>query len=140
MKEAVTYGLVFIGLAIIALVWPRSGTSSDNPVHVGNVRHIVDGDTLYLHGVERSIRVWGIDAPEQREKGYKAATDALSRLAYGKRLWCEQVAIDRYDRIVAKCRLGDGRDIGEEMIKQGHAREYCRYSRNKYGTCKPRRR
>ncbi|MDG1938177.1 MAG: hypothetical protein P8I62_04925, partial [Pseudomonadales bacterium] len=45
----------------------------------GVVRHVVDGDSLYLVGVKRQIRLWGVDAPELDESGYAAARRALTK-------------------------------------------------------------
>jgi micrococcal nuclease len=46
----------------------------------GAVRYVTDGDTFKLRGVERPIRVWGLDAPERNERGASAATSTLRRL------------------------------------------------------------
>ena len=40
-------------------------------------RYVVDGDSLYLQGIKKQIRLWGVDAPERNEKGFKQATAAL---------------------------------------------------------------
>ena len=51
-------------------------------------------------------------------------------------LTCEQHQRSRsYGRLVALCRLPDGRDVAAEMIEAGQAREWCRYSRGYYGGC-----
>ena len=100
------------------------------------VSKILDGDTFTLSGQSRRIRVWGPDAPEWNHQGGSAATASLRGLISGKRLRCAIRDIDRYGRLVAQCFLPDGRDIADEMIRSGAAREYCRYSRGYYGTCR----
>ncbi len=102
----------------------------------GVVRHVTDGDTLSLGGVDRAIRVWGLDAPERDERGASAATSTLQRLIAGQSLTCRVRDIDRYGRIVGKCFLPDGRDIAAQMIAAGVAREYCYFSGGYYGTCR----
>jgi endonuclease YncB( thermonuclease family) len=70
-----------------------------------------------------------------RGTGGTAATATLRALIAGNRLHCDVLDIDRYGRLVAQCFLPDGRDIAAEMIRSGVATEYCRYSRDFYGTC-----
>lgn len=102
----------------------------------GAVRYVTDGDTFSLRGVERPIRVWGLDAPERNERGASAATSTLRRLVGGQSLTCRVRDIDRYGRIVGQCFLTDGRDVAAQMIAAGVAREYCYFSGGYYGTCR----
>ena len=88
-----------------------------------------------MYELEPAIRIWGLDAPETDEAGGSAATHALKDLIGGQTLTCVIKDVDRYSRIVAQCRLDDGRDIAAEMIRLGVATEYCRYSEGYYGTC-----
>ncbi|WP_377404656.1 thermonuclease family protein [Plastorhodobacter daqingensis] len=121
-------------LAIVVLsVGPASAQT--NTVS-GAVRYVTDGDTLSLRGVDRPIRVWGLDAPERNERGASAATSTLQRLVAGQSLTCRVRDIDRYGRIVGQCFLPDGRDIAAQMIAAGVAREYCYFSGGYYGTCR----
>lgn len=59
----------------------------------------------------------------------------IARAYFGQPLRCQVRDIDRYGRYVGQCFLPDGRDITAEMIQMGVAREYCRFSRNHYGSC-----
>lgn len=102
----------------------------------GAVRYVTDGDTFSLRGVERPIRVWGLDAPERNERGASAATSTLRRLVGAQSLTCRVRDIDRYGRIVGQCFLADGRDVAAQMIAAGVAREYCYFSGGYYGTCR----
>ncbi|MEL6826613.1 MAG: thermonuclease family protein [Pseudomonadota bacterium] len=101
------------------------------------VAYIVDGDTLNLEGVQRRIRIWGIDTPERGETGFQEATNALRDLTKGQHLTviAMETSSDRYGRTIARLRRDDGLDIGRAMIEGGHAREYCRYSKGYYGQC-----
>ena len=95
---------------------------------------VIDGDTIDLEGVR--IRLFGIDAPEHNQnctdtRGRKwacgtFATEALSAVASGN-LSCEELDRDRYGRVVARCFAG-GRDIGAQMVAQGAAFAYRKYS------------
>jgi endonuclease YncB( thermonuclease family) len=104
---------------------------------VSGVARIVDGDSLEVAGVR--IRLFGIDAPEARQQCRDArsesyacgreATRALDRLIGGRTVTCTPVAYDRYDRDVATCEV-IGRDLGDAMVRAGHARDYR--SRGRY--------
>lgn len=104
-------------------------------VHSGVVRHVVDGDSLYLRGEDVQIRLFGVDAPEMDEVGYAASKEFLRRLAQQQRLICRELTRDKYARIIARCFLDDGRELNRLMLAAPHTREYCRFSKNAYGQC-----
>lgn len=94
----------------------------------------VDGDTLTLAG--QKVRLFGVDAPEMGQmcdrKGKVWACGAMARdmladVVAAGRLSCDVVDRDRYGRAVAVCAQGD-RDVGAEMVRQGGAIAYRRYS------------
>lgn len=96
---------------------------------------VADGDTLTING--QRIRLFGVDALEaeqlcQNDRGQDwqcggKATQALADLVRGQAVTCEQRDIDQYGRMVAVCRIGT-RDIGEEMVRQGWAVAFRKYS------------
>lgn len=100
----------------------------------GPVR-VIDGDTIVVSG-ER-IRLHGIDAPEGNQTCLDRAgrrwscgefVTAEVRARYeGRIAACEQLDRDRYGRMVARC-IVDGRDMGEEIVADGLAEAYRRYS------------
>lgn len=92
-----------------------------------------DGDTLTLAG-ER-IRLEGIDAPEFQQrctsngKDYACGREALwalRRLVAGGEVTCEGYQRDRYDRLLARCRVHDT-DLGEALVAAGWALAYGDY-------------
>lgn len=96
---------------------------------------IPDGDTLSFQ--DTVVRLEGIDAPEKDQTCFKAGVESpcgeasrrfLQELVWGRPLVCAGGEHDRYGRLLAICRLPDGRDIGEELVKAGHALAYHRYS------------
>lgn len=101
----------------------------------GRVRHVVDGDSLYLHGMEQQVRLWGINAPERGQTNYQRATRKLRALALHQQILCYLQDTDRYGRAVARCETESGTDIGRQMLESGNAREYCRFSKGFYGGC-----
>ena len=56
-----------------------------------------------------------------------AATAALERLIAGWPARCDRRGTDKYSRILAVCFVR-GRDINAEMVRQGHAWAFVRYS------------
>jgi endonuclease YncB( thermonuclease family) len=94
----------------------------------------IDGDSFEIGKTE--IRLHGIDAPEYRQtcKDHsrvqpcgKLAREALSKLIREKQVVCRLIDRDRYGRQVSLCRW-DGRDIAEEMVRQGWALAYRKHS------------
>jgi micrococcal nuclease len=96
----------------------------------GKVIGIMDGDTFdLLNGTEKvRVRLEGIDSPEKGQPFGNNAKKALSDLCFGQNV---QVAVsnkDRYGRAIARVYLTDGRCINEEMLRQGMAWHFKRYS------------
>src|SRR5260370_12802891 len=102
------------------------------PASAESVR-VVDGDTLKIAGV--TYRLWGIDAPKSGQPcadGWpagRAASEHLRAVIGDRQVSCEPRTIDRYGRTVALCRV-DGRDLGADMVTDGHAWAFVRYSRD----------
>lgn len=95
---------------------------------------VIDGDTLDINGTR--IRLHGMDAPESRQsckvlgrwsRCGQRASGALARKIGGRPVACEPRDRDRYNRIVAVCRV-DGEDLNAWMVAQGWALAYRRYS------------
>ena len=103
---------------------------------VSGVISVIDGDTLDVGGTR--VRLHGIDAVEtdqtcENAQGVEwacgAAVSREVRARYqGRIAACEAVAIDVYGRVVARC-LVDGRDIGRDLVHDGLALAYRKYSR-----------
>jgi endonuclease YncB( thermonuclease family) len=113
---------------------------SREPISV-HVERIVDGDSLVVRETglfSRPIRVrlYGIDAPEARQKFGLAAQAALAHLLDRRgELLIEVFAYDRYARAIGLVywrEQGRGNSINRAMVRQGYA--YClRHSRGDYG-------
>ncbi len=99
---------------------------------------VIDGDTIEIQG--KRIRLFGIDAPESRQTcsqfgkpwpcGQKS-TFALANLLKKYRINCIERDRDRYQRLVAIC-YRDNLEINAEMVRQGWAVDYQRYSKGIY--------
>ncbi len=96
---------------------------------------VVDGDTLHVGPV--TVRLHGIDAPEVNQPCEDAngqpwmcgafVQSVIRELYQGQMADCEEVDRDRYGRSVAKCQV-NGQDIGENIVLNGWAEAYRRYS------------
>jgi endonuclease YncB( thermonuclease family) len=102
---------------------------------------VIDGDSLVVAG--HTIRVFGIDAPEGRQDcrnkdgiSYscgRVAARALTEMIGNRAVTCTAVDHDQYERDVATCAV-EGRDLGEAMVRAGHALDYTRHSRGRYAS------
>jgi endonuclease YncB( thermonuclease family) len=131
----VAFALAVSVLSVASLDgWARGGPGG--PDIQGLVR-VVDGDTIDVG--ETRVRLEGIDAPEagqtckRRWFGWWAcgheATAALRRLTEGHSVSCEPRGTDKYSRVLAVCYV-EGRDINAQMVRQGYAWAFVKYSQS----------
>ncbi|SMX40591.1 hypothetical protein MAA8898_02186 [Maliponia aquimaris] len=78
------------------------------------------------------MRLFGIDAPEMDHPYGKQAKWAMVKLCKGHLITAEIVDEDAHGRTVARCLLPDGRDLSAELVKQGLALDWPKYSGGKY--------
>lgn len=126
-----------LGLSTVAAV---ASTRASASTLVSGSATVVDGDTIKLGPL--SIRIHGIDAPEQGQTCQQrngrpwdcgsVATAAMADMVRGKALECEPLDTDAYGRIIARCLAGD-RDLGGEMAAVGLAWAYREYSEDYAG-------
>jgi endonuclease YncB( thermonuclease family) len=135
-QSALLWLLIFAVLAVVVhYLAPRP--TPGQPV-TGYAR-VIDGDTLDIRG--QRIRLFGIDAPEREQDCRDAASRtyacgreaarALTSAIAGRAVTCTPVDHDRYDRDVAVC-TAEGDDLGEAMVRSGHALDLARHSRRRY--------
>ena len=128
---------IFAVLAVVAHFMQPPARTPGEPV-TGAAR-VIDGDLLEIAGVR--VRLHGIDAPERdqdcRDAGGKsyscgrASMRALTAAIAGRSVTCTPVQVDQYNRDVALCTVDDD-DLGEAMVRGGHALDYARHSRGRY--------
>ncbi|WP_417685369.1 thermonuclease family protein [Roseibium sp.] len=80
------------------------------------------------------VRLFGIDAPELDHPYGKKAKWALISLCRGQAVRAEVTELDDYGRAVARCYLNDGRDLSAEMVRQGLAIDWPKFSGGRYRT------
>jgi endonuclease YncB( thermonuclease family) len=71
-----------------------------------------------------------VDSPEYYEAGYQEAKDHLTLLIEDKPVTCLVLGKEFYGRLLAEGRTDDTPDLGEEMLRSGHA---IRYSSRYHG-------
>lgn len=95
----------------------------------------IDGDTLAA-GADR-LRINGIDAPEMAQTcerdgaAYpcgRLARDAMAAILGNGAVACEILGADQYGRRIARCRNEAGQDIAAELVRQGWAIAFRRFS------------
>ncbi len=92
--------------------------------------YVTDGDTITIQKTQ--IRLYGIDAPELDHPYGKKAKWAMVHLCNGHKVRAEITDEDDYGRTVAKCFLPDGRDLSAELVEQGLALDWPKFSGGKY--------
>lgn len=95
---------------------------------------VVDGDTIWIG--KTKIGIYGIDAPEQRQDcirnsapwpcGFES-TEHLRSFIGSSPVTCESYGRDLHGRMIGKCQVND-LDIGAEMVSQGLALAFVRFS------------
>ncbi|MCC6798197.1 MAG: thermonuclease family protein [Candidatus Hydrogenedentes bacterium] len=118
--------LVTITLCVM-LSTPSWGAES----WVGVVVRVVDGDTIEVaqNGKNVTVRLFGIDAPENDQPYSGVVTTAMSELCLDKKVQVLPVDIDKYGRTVANVvLLSDRINLSQEAVKNGYAWWYREFA------------
>jgi endonuclease YncB( thermonuclease family) len=118
---------------------PGSATPASTTGAITGRAHVLDGDSLRVAGT--SIRIFGIDAPEWRQRCRAAdghlyrcgrwAFRALAQRLRSATVHCVLRALDRFARLVATCYQGH-EDLARWLVAQGLALDWPRYSGGTY--------
>lgn len=90
-----------------------------------------DGDTLDVQNIQghiKRLRLWGIDAPEKGQIGFRGAKQYLEGVLSASPFYFVPRGRDKYERVLASVRTADGRDVSEDILACGWAwwyRQYC---------------
>jgi endonuclease YncB( thermonuclease family) len=94
---------------------------------------VIDGDTYDLllssNNTER-IRLAGIDCPERTQDFYQVAKNRLGEICLNKTVKVRYKTRDRNGRIVGDTYLEDGTWVNEQLIREGLAWHFLRYSQD----------
>jgi endonuclease YncB( thermonuclease family) len=119
---------------LLLLVLVGLGACGEPPGTTGRVTRIFDGDSLIVRtpmGQEVEVRLFGIDAPERSQPWNRRSRQALGKLVRDREVSLEVVTVDAYGRTVALVRrTSDDLEVNREMVRQGHAWVYRRYTQD----------
>jgi endonuclease YncB( thermonuclease family) len=96
------------------------------------VSRVIDGDTVEVKkgSIKLTIRLVGIDAPEESHKKYEPgqpfsqkSTQYLAKIALNRSADVKSYGADRYGRVLGEVFV-DGNNVNLEMVKAGLAEVY----------------
>lgn len=98
----------------------------------GRVVGVTDGDSLrVMHkGQAEQVRLYGIDCPEKGQAFGQRAKKATSELAFGRQVTLHGIRKDRCERTLATVDLPDGKNLNQELVKNGWCWWYRDYAPN----------
>lgn len=130
-------GIVALGILAVLPAREIAARAATERNAVSGVAHVVDGDTIGIRGLH--VRLEGIDAPEHGQtcgrrdfgtwKCGEAAGEALHALVANRVVSCENRGRDKYGRMLGICYV-DGHDINAEMVREGFAWAFVKYSKS----------
>ncbi len=118
---------------VLVFALPAAARRERARVFEAPVIAVSDGDTFVVHHAGRNLRVRlaEVDAPELKQPYGRQARAFTARMVLDKVVRIEPRTIDDYDRVVARVRTPDGKDLSEELVRNGLAWWYRRYSRDR---------
>ncbi|MFC0527466.1 thermonuclease family protein [Phytohabitans kaempferiae] len=104
-------------------------TMPGEPRTVGTVTQITDGDTIWVSGVDRPVRLLGIEAPEDPcECGGADATAYATEMLQGRKVTIStdptQRTHDRFGQLLAYAVLPDGTNFSLAAAEAGAVKAY----------------
>lgn len=109
---------------------PETAEDTERPRIISGSAYVIDGDSLVIRKTQ--VRLHGIDAPELTHPYGQKAKWAMVSLCKGQTITAEIYSEDAHGRTVARCRLNDGRDLSAELVKQGLAIDWPKFSGGEY--------
>ena len=136
---------VFLLISIIAIffITPENLNAKDLKI-ISGIAKVIDGDTIQIN--KNKIRLFGIDAPESKQKCQKIwltisffsfnkdylcgeiSTNKLKKKINNQFMICKWKNKDRYRRLIAEC-FKDKTNINAWMVRHGYAVAYRKYSK-----------
>jgi len=134
---------MWMGKIAILILWfwvqplyhfEASDPTFKNKTFSAKVIRIMDGDTMEVlyQKIPVKIRLAHIDCPEKRRSqpfGNNAKI-ALSNLCFGQQVMVYGENYDRYHRLIAVVANHKKQIVNQEMVKQGMAWHFRKYSKN----------
>lgn len=120
-------------ILIVICLFFYLGIEAQNNSIKGKVIAITDGDTFKLITKDSTlyrIRVANIDCPERKQPFSKKAKEFTSQAIYGDIVIVKYDKKDRYGRIIGWVKYDDNLDLSEELLKNGLAWHFIKYSKD----------
>ena len=136
--------IILIIISSIFFILTYSDVRSENINKISGFAKVVDGDTIKINS--KKIRLYGIDAPEKKQKCKKTyltisfmsftkdymcgevSTEKLIKKINKQKLNCNILDVDRYKRLIGEC-FKRNINLNSWMVSNGYAVAYRKYSK-----------
>ena len=136
--------IIFIIFSSIFFILTYNDVRSENINKISGFAKVVDGDTIKINS--KKIRLYGIDAPEKKQKCKKiyltisfmsftkdymcgeVSTQKLIKKINKQKLNCNILDVDRYKRLIGEC-FKRNINLNSWMVSNGFAVAYRKYSK-----------
>ena len=136
--------IILITISIIFFILTYIDVRSENINKITGFAKVVDGDTIKINS--KKIRLYGIDAPEKKQKCKKTyltisfmsftkdymcgevSTEKLIKKINKQKLNCNILDVDRYKRLIGEC-FKRNINLNSWMVSNGYAVAYRKYSK-----------
>ena len=136
--------IILIIISSIFFILTYNDVRSENINKISGFAKVVDGDTIKINS--KKIRLYGIDAPEKKQKCKKTyltisfmsftkeymcgevSTEKLIKKINKQKLKCNILDVDRYKRLIGEC-FKRNINLNSWMVSNGYAVAYRKYSK-----------
>ena len=136
--------IILIIISSIFFILTYIDVRSENINKITGFAKVVDGDTIKINS--KKIRLYGIDAPEKKQKCKKTyltisfmsftkdymcgevSTEKLIKKINKQKLNCNILDVDRYKRLIGEC-FKRNINLNSWMVSNGYAVAYRKYSK-----------
>jgi endonuclease YncB( thermonuclease family) len=136
--------IILIIISSIFFILTYNDVRSENINKISGFAKVVDGDTIKINS--KKIRLYGIDAPEKKQKCKKTyltisfmsftkdymcgevSTQKLIKKINKQKLNCNILDVDRYKRLIGEC-FKRNINLNSWMVSNGYAVAYRKYSK-----------
>ncbi|WP_452223500.1 thermonuclease family protein [Lacinutrix chionoecetis] len=121
-------------VSLVILIFSFNIVSEIKPTIIkGKVVGIMDGDTFKLLTKDSTtvkVRLANIDCPEKKQPFSTKAKQFVSEAIFSKEVTVQVLKKDRYRRLIANVFYGDSINLNHELVKNGFAWHYVKYSKD----------
>ena len=136
--------IILIIISTVFFILTYNDVRSENINKISGFAKVVDGDTIKINS--KKIRLYGIDAPEKKQKCKKTyltisfmsftkdymcgelSTQKLIKKINKQKLNCNILDVDRYKRLIGEC-FKRNINLNSWMVSNGYAVAYRKYSK-----------